>query len=229
MRVRWLGHQPGYRIPANLDVTVPAKIAGSVCQAEFVVSAVSARDFPRETLPEVVIAGRSNVGKSSLINALTGSKNIARTSSKPGKTRTINFYRLERACFLVDLPGFGYAAGPKVESRKWKQLVSQYFESRHAIELAIQLVDSRLEPTPLDLQLAQWLDSLGIPRLIVATKSDKLSGNERAVQLRKISEAFGGEPVILSSAMTGAGSKEIWKRVAEASLSVIPRKKSPRN
>jgi GTP-binding protein len=207
-------------------VTVPENIAGS-SQAEFVVSAVSARDFPRATLPEVAIAGRSNVGKSSLVNVLTGSRNLARTSSSPGKTRVINFYRLKRAFLLVDLPGFGYARVPKAESRKWKQLVNQYFESRPAIALVIQLVDSRLDPMPLDLRFAEWLDNLGIPRLIVATKSDKLSGNERAVQQSTISEAFGGEPVILSSAVTGAGSKEIWKRVAEAALSVDPRKKSP--
>lgn len=208
---------------------MPANIAGSISRAEFVVSAVSARDFPRETLPEVAIAGRSNVGKSSLINALTGSRNLARTSSSPGKTRMINFYRLEQAFFLVDLPGFGYARAPKGESRKWRQLVNQYFESRPAIALVVHLVDSRMKPTALDLQLAEWLDNLGMPRLIVATKSDKLSGNERTVQQRAISEAFGGEPVILSSAVTGAGSKEIWKRVAEAALSVNPRKKSPRN
>jgi len=204
---------------------VPANIAGSITQAEFVVSAVSARDFPRETLPEVAVAGRSNVGKSSLVNLLTG-KNLARISSTPGKTRVINFYRFRRAFFLADLPGFGYARVPKAESRKWRQLVNQYFESRPAIALVIQLVDARMNPTPLDLQFAQWLDNLGMPRLIVATKSDKLSGNERAARQHAISEAFGGEPVILSSTVTGAGSKEIWKRVAEAAQSVNPRKKS---
>jgi GTP-binding protein len=208
---------------------VPANIAGSISQAEFVVSAVSVRDFPRETLPDIVFAGRSNVGKSSLINALTSCKNLARTSSIPGKTRMINFYRLQQALFFVDLPGFGYAKAPKAESRKWRQLVNEYFENRPAIALVVHLIDSRMEPTELDLQLAEWLDNLGMPRLIVATKSDKLSGNTRVVQQRKISEAFGGEPVILSSAVTGAGSKEIWKRVAEAAQSVNPRKKSPKN
>lgn len=207
---------------------MPANISGSISKAEFVVSAVSIRDFPRETLPEIAFAGRSNVGKSSLINALTGSRNLARTSASPGKTRMINFYRLERTLFLVDLPGFGYAKVPKAESRKWRQLVNQYFENRPAIALVVHLVDSRMEPTELDLQLAEWLDNLGMPRLVVATKSDKLSGNERAVQQRAISEAFGGEPVVLSSAVTGAGSKEIWKRVADAARSVDPRRKSPR-
>jgi len=205
---------------------VPTNIAGSAPPAEFVASAGSARDFPREGLPEVAVAGRSNVGKSSLVNTLTGGK-IARTSTSPGKTRTINFYRLDRRLFLVDLPGFGYARVPKAESRKWKQLVAQYFENRPAIALVIQLVDSRMNPTALDLQLAEWLGNLGIPRLIVATKADKLSGNQRAAQQRAISEAFGGEPVILSSAVTGAGLKEIWKRVADATRSE-PREKSPK-
>lgn len=204
---------------------MPANIAGSISQAEFVVSAVSARDFPREALPEIAIAGRSNVGKSRLVNVLTGKK-LARISSTPGKTRTINFYRFQRAFFLVDLPGFGYAKVPKAESRKWRELVNQYFERRPAIALVIHLVDSRMDPTELDLQFARWLDHLGMPRLIVATKSDKLSGREKAVQQRAISEAFGGEPVVLSSAVTGEGSKEIWKRAVEAAQSVNPRKKS---
>jgi GTP-binding protein len=216
-------------LPLDLFPIVPANKTGSISQAEFVISAVSARDFPCETLPEIVFAGRSNVGKSSLINALTGSRNLARTSASPGKTRMINFYRLGHALFFVDLPGFGYAKVAKAESRKWKQLVSEYFENRPAIALVVHLVDSRMDPTELDLQLARWLDSLGMPRLIVATKSDKLSGNARASQQRAISEAFGGEPVVLSSAVTGAGSKEIWNRVADAAQSADPRKKSPKN
>jgi len=187
---------------------------------------VSERDFPRDRAPDIVIAGRSNVGKSSLINRLTGKKDLARTSSTPGKTRTINFYRLNRAFFLVDLPGYGYAKAPKSESRRWKKFIEQYFESREGIALAIQLVDSRMEPTPLDMGLAEWLDHLGIPRLIVATKIDKLSGSERAVQQRVISEAFGGREVILSSAETGTGCKEIWNRVHEAIRGSSP-KRSP--
>jgi GTP-binding protein len=193
-----------------------------------VISAVAARDFPRQGLPEIAVAGRSNVGKSSLINALTGCRNLARTSTTPGKTRMINFYRLEGAWLLVDLPGYGYARVPKAESRQWKQLVNDYFAERTTVALVIQLVDSRLEPTVQDLQLSDWLDEMGMPRLIVGTKADKLSGNERAVQQRRTSEAFGGKPVILCSARTGAGCREIWKRAVEAARESFPREKSPK-
>lgn len=183
--------------------------------SEFAISAFSERDFPREGIPEVVLAGRSNVGKSSLINRLAGNRSLARTSSTPGKTRSINFYRFERAFFLVDLPGFGYARAGRTASRKWKRLTEQYFRERPTVLLVIQLVDARMPPTELDLELAEWLDHLNIPRLIVATKSDKLSANKRAAQAQAISSTFGGGPVILSSAVTGMGCAEVWKRVTE--------------
>ncbi|HYK87196.1 MAG TPA: ribosome biogenesis GTP-binding protein YihA/YsxC [Acidobacteriota bacterium] len=183
--------------------------------SEFVVSAFSERDFPREGIPEVVIAGRSNVGKSSLINQLAGNRSLARTSSTPGKTQSINFYRFEQAFFLVDLPGFGYAKAGRAVSRMWKQLIEQYFRDRSTISLVFQLVDARLRPTALDLELAEWLDYRNIPRVVVATKSDKLSGNDRVVQSRVISNTLGGEPAIMSSAVTGAGCMEIWRRVTE--------------
>jgi len=184
--------------------------------AEFLVSAFSDSDFPPEGVPEIVIAGRSNVGKSSLINRLVGQKNLARTSATPGKTRSINFYRLDRSFCLVDLPGYGYSTAGKAASRQWKHLVDGYFRSRERVALVIQLIDSRIPPTPLDFQLAAWMDGLGLPRLLVATKADKLSGNQQAVQRRRISEAFGDIPVTLASAMTGEGCREIWKRILEA-------------
>lgn len=184
--------------------------------AEFLVSAFSERDFPHDGVPEIVLAGRSNVGKSSLINKLAGQKNLARTSGTPGKTRSINFYRMGRSFCLVDLPGYGYSTAGKTASRQWKHLVDKYFRSRECVVLVIQLVDSRIPPTPLDFQLAAWMDGLTLPRLLVATKADKLSGNQQAVQRRRISEAFGNAPVTLASAMTGEGCKEIWKRILEA-------------
>lgn len=195
---------------------VGVKTRLSCMRAEFLVSAFSEIDFPPESGPEVVFAGRSNVGKSSLINRLVGQKGLARTSAAPGKTRSINFYRLDRSFCLVDLPGYGYSTAGKAASRQWKHLVDQYFRCRNRVALVIQLVDSRIPPTPLDLQLAAWIDGLELQRLLVATKADKLSGNQQAVQRRRISAAFGDMPVTLASAMTGEGCREIWKRILEA-------------
>jgi GTP-binding protein len=187
-----------------------------VVQTEFVISAVSQSDFPQEGIPEVVFTGRSNVGKSSLINRLTRNRRLARTSSTPGKTQSINFYRINGSCFLVDLPGFGYAKAGKQSIRQWERIIEQYFQNRSFIVLAVQLVDSRMPPTRLDLQLSEWLERLNIARMLVATKSDKLSNNQRIAQSRIISDSFGGHPLVMSSAKTGAGCEEIWKRLLQA-------------
>ena len=184
-------------------------------QADFVISAVSENDFPREEIPEVVFAGRSNVGKSSLINRLTGNSKLARTSTTPGKTQSINFYRLNRSFFFVDLPGYGYAKAGKAAVQHWKRLVDQYFQKRATIVLTVQLIDARMPPTELDVQLAGWLEKMDVPRMLVATKSDKLSNNQQREQLRVISNSFGGQPVVMSSAKTGTGCKDIWKRVLQ--------------
>jgi GTP-binding protein len=189
-------------------------------QAKFVISAVSESDFPREGIPEIAFVGRSNGGKSSLINRLAGVKNLARTSSTPGKTQSINFYRLDESFFFVDLPGFGYAKAGKFVALQWKALIERYFRNRPVIGLAIQLVDSRMPPTSLDLQVSEWLERLNVPRMIVAAKSDKLSNNQKVVQLRIISESFGGQTVVMSSAETGIGCREIWKRVLQATAVV---------
>ncbi len=185
-------------------------------QAEFIISAASKRDFPQEGISEVVFAGRSNVGKSSLINRLAGCANLARTSSTPGKTQTINFYRIDGSCFFVDLPGYGYAKTGKAAIQRWKNLIELYFINRSAIVLAIQLVDSRMPPTSLDLRLFEWLERLKMPNLVVATKADKLSNNQRSAQSRIISDSFGGQSIVMCSAETGIGCKEIWKRVLQA-------------
>ena len=185
-------------------------------QADFVISAVSERDFPREDLPEIVFAGRSNVGKSSLINRLVGKRNLARTSSTPGRTQSINFYRINNSFFFVDLPGFGYSKAGKSASAQWKKLIERYFQVRRTITITIQLVDSRMCPTAMDLQLAEWLDALETPRLVVAAKSDKLSNNQKVTQLRVISESLKNQNVVMSSAETGAGCREIWNRITAA-------------
>jgi len=187
-----------------------------VIQADFVISAASERDFPREELPEIVFAGRSNVGKSSLINRLVGDKKLARTSSTPGRTQTINFYRIEDSFFFVDLPGFGYSKAGKSASAQWKKLIERYYQVRRTIALTVQLADSRIHPTAMDLQLAEWLDVMKKSRLVVATKSDKLSNNQKVMQLRVISESLKFQNVVMSSAETGAGCREIWNRITAA-------------
>lgn len=191
-------------------------------QAEFIISAVSQSDFPQEGIPEVVFAGRSNVGKSSLINRLIRNQKLARTSSTPGKTQSINFYRINGSYFFVDLPGFGYAKAGKHAIRQWERVIEQYFRNRSLIVLAVQLVDSRMPPTSLDLHLSDWLERLNIERMLVATKSDKLSNNRRIAQSRIISDSFGGQPIVMSSTETGAGCKEIWKRVLQATAATKP-------
>jgi GTP-binding protein len=188
-----------------------------VIQADFVISAVSESDFPQEAIPEIVFAGRSNVGKSSLINSLAGNQRLARISSTPGKTQAVNFFRINRSFFFVDLPGFGYAKAGKLAIRQWKDLIERYFQSRAArVVLAVQLIDSRMNPTKLDLQLFEWLEGLKVPHMFVGTKSDKLSGNELRMQMRDISNVFGGQEILMSSAKTGMGCKEIFKRVLQA-------------
>jgi GTP-binding protein len=187
-----------------------------VIQADFVISAVSERDFPQEGIPEIVFAGRSNVGKSSLINRLAGQDKLARTSSTPGKTQSINFYRLNRSFFFVDLPGYGYAKAGKAAVEQWKRLIERYFRTRSSIALVIQLIDSRMPPTDSDLQLAEWLEQMDVPRLLVATKADKLSHNQQREQLKIFLNSVGGQSVVMSSAKTGAGCKDIWKQVLQA-------------
>lgn len=189
--------------------------------SEFVTSAASENGFPAPGIPEVVFAGRSNAGKSSLINRLTGNRGLARTSSTPGKTQSINFYRINGSFYFVDLPGYGYARAGKSAIQSWKALIEGYFLGRAVIALAIHIVDSRMPPTDTDIQLSGWLAGLGVPRLVVATKSDKLSNNQKGAQLRIISDSLEESSVIMASAETGTGSKEIWKRILEATA-VVP-------
>jgi GTP-binding protein len=195
-----------------------------VIQAEFIISAVSDNDFPKEGIPEIVFAGRSNVGKSSLINRLTEQQKLARTSSTPGKTQSINFYRINGSFFFVDLPGYGYAKAGKSAVQQWKRLIDQYFRNRPGIVLTVQIIDSRMPPTSSDLQLAEWLERLSVPTMLVAAKSDKLSSNQERTQARVISNCFGGQAVVMSSAKTGTGCREIWKRVLQATAVESSRK-----
>jgi GTP-binding protein len=183
--------------------------------AEFITSAAGAEDFPKERLPEVALVGRSNVGKSSLLNALMR-RQLARTSAAPGKTRLANFYRVKRgtapALFLVDLPGYGYARGGDASASEFSRLVAAYF-SRPGRRGVILLVDSRHPGLESDMDAWQWLESLPSPRAVIGTKVDKLTRAERARHARQFETLF-ESPVPLVSAHTGEGLDELWKMIA---------------
>ena len=187
--------------------------------AEFVTSAVGADDFPRDRLPEVALVGRSNVGKSSLINALVRQP-LARTSATPGKTRLINIYRVRRgsmpACYLVDLPGYGYAPAPHEEGApEFSQLTDVYFD-RPGRRGALLLVDARHPGLSSDLDAWEWLQSQACAHGVVATKVDKLTSAERARHGKELDSLF-DVPVPLVSAQTGEGLEELWKVIATIS------------
>ncbi|MGH9783825.1 MAG: ribosome biogenesis GTP-binding protein YihA/YsxC [Terriglobia bacterium] len=181
--------------------------------AEFVVSAASPDRFPRDRLPEVAFLGRSNVGKSSLINSLLGQRGLAFTSGKPGCTQTINFYRLDDARYFVDLPGYGYAAVSREQSHEWKQLVETYLLGRETLRLAILILDARRGWMEKDLELKRWLDFHRQPYLVVATKVDKWKNqSDRQSGLNKLRKE-GVEP-LLCSAETGRGVRELWQAIS---------------
>jgi GTP-binding protein len=183
--------------------------------AEFVTSAAGAGDFPRDRLAEVALVGRSNVGKSSLINALVKQK-VARTSAAPGKTRLANFYRVKRgsqALYLVDLPGYGYARGGDAAALEFNRLTDAYFSRERLDVMVLLLVDARHPGLASDLDAWEWLTSQPCARGVVATKVDKLTRAERTRHGQKLESLF-DVPVPLVSAQTGEGLEELWKVIA---------------
>ena len=167
-------------------------------------------------LPEIAFMGRSNVGKSSLINSLLSARGLARTSSTPGRTQSLNFFLINQRFRFVDLPGFGYARVPKAIKSSWGEMVSSYLAKREELVLSIHIVDSRHEPTTLDLQLHEWLEHSARPRLIVATKSDKLSNSELKQSLGRVQRVFSKDRVVAFSAQTGRGGLDIWRAIEGA-------------
>lgn len=147
-------------------------------KAELEAVAVKKNQYPEDTFAEIAFAGRSNVGKSSLLNLLTGRKALARVSGSPGKTRTINFYRINELFRIVDLPGYGYAKVSKSVSENWGEMMEEYFQNRKGLKKVVQLVDIRHEPSKQDVQMYEYLRHYGMDGLVVATKSDKVSRNE---------------------------------------------------
>lgn len=182
------------------------------------ISAGLPKQFPADGLPQVAFSGRSNVGKSSLINSLLNRKNLARVSGEPGKTITINFYDIDKKMYLVDLPGYGYAKRTFEDKKKWSALTDGYFTSNKnidSVKLICQLVDSRTGPTEDDYDMLYYLREAGLPHIIVATKTDKLNAGEK----KEFAEIIAGDeltadlPVIMYSAKSGLGRDDLWKQI----------------
>ena len=185
-----------------------------IYKSEFVVSSANVSQCPKPDRPEYAFIGRSNVGKSSLINSLAKRKNLAKTSGSPGKTITINHFNIDNKWYLVDLPGYGYAKRSKTERKKWNSMVQQYVLMRSNLLSLFVLVDVRLEPQKIDLEFIDWLGISGIPFVITFTKADKLSGpaadKNIAAYKRKLSETWEElPPVIVTSSVTGRGREEL--------------------
>jgi len=189
-----------------------------VISAEFVKSATKPSEYPPGDWPEIAIAGKSNVGKSSLINTLVHRKNLAKTSSSPGRTQTLNFFRVNGKISVVDLPGYGYAKAPLEVRKAWKPMVESYLQTRKEIRLVILILDARRGASADDLTLLDWLDYHGIASLIVLTKADKLSQLDRARQKKALESnpLLRGRPFCFFSAKTGEGKEDLWRWIQEA-------------
>jgi GTP-binding protein len=189
--------------------------------ARFLLAATDAGHFPAPALPEVAFLGRSNVGKSSVINSLLGAK-LAKTSSTPGRTRSINFYELrwpgkpQPEMVFADLPGYGYAKISREISSQWPSFIEPYLKERRCLALCLVLIDVNVPPQESDRQLMEFLSTSGRPFVVVGTKSDKLSGNQLSNSLRTLTEGLPGAKIVPYSARTGAGQGELWQEIREA-------------
>lgn len=191
-----------------------------VQNVELTISAVSLAQYPNEGFPEIALSGRSNVGKSSLINTLINRKGLARTSSQPGKTQTLNFYNIESELYFVDVPGYGYAKVSKKDREKWGQMIERYFSDRPVLRGVISLVDGRHEPTELDCQMIDFLHYYDLPILVCATKMDKIprgKWNRTESQIRKKLALNPQDEIVLFSSVTKAGKEEVWNWVEKMS------------
>ena len=189
-----------------------------VKSASYIGSAVKKEQYPSEGKPEVAFVGRSNVGKSSLINTLVNRRGLVKTSGKPGKTRMINFFDVNGELNMVDLPGYGYAAVSKSMKEEWARLIEGYLKERQELQLVVQLIDIRHEPTVLDVQMYSWLQSSGVSYLLVATKADKIAKGKRMNHLTSIRKKLAlpsDLKVISFSSVSGEGKAEIWKVIMD--------------
>jgi GTP-binding protein len=186
-----------------------------ITSAEFVKSAFNKKQLTTDGLPEIAFLGRSNVGKSSLLNSLLGRKGLARTSNTPGRTQSINYFLINDSFYFVDLPGYGYAKVSKAMRSDWGKLAYDYLSERDELKLSIQLIDSRHEPTALDRDLNEWLAENDKERIVVATKTDKLGANQLKMQLNVIEDTLNTTGVIPYSSIKGKGREEVWAAIAK--------------
>ena len=192
-----------------------------ISSARFVKSATRPDEFPRDERPEIAFCGRSNIGKSSLLNTLTNTHGLARTSSSPGRTQTINFFIIDERAYFVDLPGYGYAKVPKAIKKHFGTMIESYLGSREQLKLTLMLVDSRMAPTESDILMKQWLDHHRIPNAVILTKADKISRNQLSQALRTGAQTLNTKEIIPFSAVTSSGRDEILTRIQTA-ISHIP-------
>ena len=186
-----------------------------ITSAKFVAAANLPTSFPKDRKPEVAFLGRSNVGKSSLMNSLLSVKGLARTSSTPGRTQSLNFFLINEQFYFVDLPGYGYAKRSKEARHEWGKLIEKYLAEREQLVLSILIVDARHEPSPLDLLMKSWLQHFKFPFLVVSTKVDKLSANERHKSLQTAKKVLETEHILPYSSITRDGMKEVWNVIRE--------------
>lgn len=187
-----------------------------VHNAEIVISAVQPEQYPNSKLPEIALAGRSNVGKSSFINTLINRKGLARTSGKPGKTQTLNFYLIEEALHFVDVPGYGYAKVSKTERAKWGKMIETYITEREQLQAVVSLVDMRHDPTADDIQMYEFLKYYNIPVIVVATKCDKIKKNQWNKHESAIKKKLNFDPsddFIIFSSETKEGKEKAWEAI----------------
>ena len=187
-----------------------------VNNVELVISAVRPDQYPEDGLPEFALAGRSNVGKSSFINKMIGRKSMARISSKPGKTQTLNFYKIEEKLFYVDVPGYGYAKVSKSEREAWGKMIERYITDREPLRAVVQIVDLRHPPSRDDIAMYDFMKHYGIPCIIIATKADKIpkgKWDKHKKIVRDTLEMDKNDPLIVFSSETGLGRDEAWKEI----------------
>jgi GTP-binding protein len=189
-----------------------------VNQADFIISAVGPDQYPADALPEIALAGRSNVGKSSLINRMIQRKNLARTSSKPGKTQQLNYYKINSDLFFVDLPGYGYAQVSRSKREIWGKFIEQYLLHREYLKLVLLIIDLRHPPSKDDQAMFSWLKHNDVPLCVVATKADKITKGQWQKHLKIVKETLQmgkDDRVILFSSELGVGKDELWSIIEE--------------